>query len=64
MAEVPKVSEQFKQAIVRWVKYDDDLKKIRETVKEINDEKSKLKNIFYPTWIILDNLKLVLQMVN
>jgi hypothetical protein len=41
MAEVPKVSEQFKQAIVRWVKYDDDLKKIRETVKEINDEKKQ-----------------------
>ena len=35
------VSEQFKQAIVRWVKYDDDLKKIRETAKEITDEKKQ-----------------------
>jgi hypothetical protein len=33
------VSEQFKQSIVNWVKMDDDLKKIRQTVKEINEEK-------------------------
>lgn len=39
--QAPKVSAQFKEAIVRWVKYDDDLKKIRETVKEINDEKKQ-----------------------
>jgi hypothetical protein len=41
MTESPKVSDQFKQAIVRWVKYDDDLKKIRETSKEITDEKKQ-----------------------
>jgi hypothetical protein len=35
------VSEQFKQNIVRWVKLDDDLKKIRETVKEITEEKKQ-----------------------
>ena len=33
------VSEQFKQTIINWVKMDDDLKKIRQTVKEINEEK-------------------------
>ena len=27
--------------IVRWVKLDDDLRKIRETIKEINDEKKQ-----------------------
>lgn len=41
------VSNDFKNKIVRWVKLDDDLRKIRETVKEINDEKNKRKNIFY-----------------
>jgi len=35
------VSEEFKEKIVRWVKLDDDLRKIRETVKEINDEKKQ-----------------------
>ena len=43
MAESQKkqVSEEFKQKIVRWVKLDDDLRKIRETTKEINDEKKQ-----------------------
>ena len=45
MSESPKgkekVTEEFKQKIVRWVKLDDDLRKIRETVKEINDEKKQ-----------------------
>ena len=45
MPESPKgkkeVTEQFKQSIVRWVKLDDDLRKIRETTKEINDEKKQ-----------------------
>jgi hypothetical protein len=36
-----KVTEEFKQKIVRWVKLDDDLRKIRETVKEITDEKKQ-----------------------
>jgi hypothetical protein len=35
------VSNDFKNKIVRWVKLDDDLRKIRETVKEINDEKKQ-----------------------
>jgi hypothetical protein len=40
--ESPKqVSAEFKQKIVRWVKLDDDLRKIRETTKEINDEKKQ-----------------------
>jgi hypothetical protein len=39
--EKQEVSEQFKQSIIRWVKLDDDLKKIRETVKEINEEKKQ-----------------------
>ena len=37
----PKISEEFKKKIVQWVKFDDDLRKIRETVKEINDEKKQ-----------------------
>ena len=42
MPESPKqISEEFKQKIVRWVKLDDDLRKIRETTKEINDEKKQ-----------------------
>jgi hypothetical protein len=45
MSDSPKgkkeVTEEFKQKIVRWVKSDDDLRKIRETVKEINDEKKQ-----------------------
>jgi len=44
MPESPKqiqVSNDFKNKIVRWVKLDDDLRKIRETVKEINDEKKQ-----------------------
>lgn len=45
MAESPKnkskVTEEFKQKIIGWVKLDDDLRKIRETVKEINDEKKQ-----------------------
>jgi len=43
MAKYPKkhISEEFKQKIVRWVKLDDDLRKIRETTKEINDEKKQ-----------------------
>ena len=43
MSDSPKnkISEEFKQKIVEWVKFDDDLKKIRETVKEINDEKKQ-----------------------
>jgi len=45
MSDSPKgkkeVTEEFKQKIVRWVKLDDDLRKIRETVKEINDEKKQ-----------------------
>jgi hypothetical protein len=43
MSDSPKnkISEEFKQKIVQWVKLDDDLKKIRETVKEINDEKKQ-----------------------
>jgi hypothetical protein len=43
MSDSPKnkISEEFKQKIVSWVKLDDDLKKIRETVKEINDEKKQ-----------------------
>jgi len=43
MSDTPKnkISEEFKQKIVQWVKLDDDLKKIRETVKEINDEKKQ-----------------------
>jgi len=42
MSETPKkVSDEFKQKIVRWVKLDDDLRKIRETTKEINDEKKQ-----------------------
>jgi hypothetical protein len=36
-----KITEEFKQKIVRWVKLDDDLRKIRETIKEINDEKKQ-----------------------
>ena len=39
MPESPEVTEEFKQKIVRWVKLDDDLRKIRETTKEINDDK-------------------------
>ena len=35
------VTDEFKQKIVRWVKLDDDLKKIRETMKELNDEKKQ-----------------------
>ena len=35
------ISEQFKQNIVKWVKLDDDLRKIRETTKEINEEKKQ-----------------------
>jgi hypothetical protein len=35
------VSDEFKQKIIRWVKLDDDLRKIRETTKEINDEKKQ-----------------------
>jgi len=42
MTDTPKeVSAEFKQKIVRWVKLDDDLRKIRETTKEINDEKKQ-----------------------
>ena len=44
MTDSPKeiqVSNDFKNKIVRWVKLDDDLRKIRETVKEINDEKKQ-----------------------
>ena len=45
MPESPKdkkeVTEEFKHKIVRWVKLDDDLRKLRETVKEINDEKKQ-----------------------
>jgi len=41
MGDSPKVSEEFKKKIVRWVKLDDDLRKIRETTKEINDEKKQ-----------------------
>ena len=44
MPESPKqnqVSNDFKDKIIRWVKLDDDLRKIRETVKEINDEKKQ-----------------------
>ena len=44
MSDSPKeiqVSNDFKNKIVRWVKLDDDLRKIRETVKEINDEKKQ-----------------------
>jgi hypothetical protein len=41
MPESPEVTEEFKQKIVRWVKLDDDLRKIRETTKEINDEKKQ-----------------------
>jgi len=43
MPESPKnkVTEEFKQKIIGWVKLDDDLRKIRETVKEINDEKKQ-----------------------
>lgn len=44
MSESPKqiqVSNDFKNKIVRWVKLDDDLRKIRETIKEINDEKKQ-----------------------
>jgi hypothetical protein len=41
MSESPKVTEEFKQKIIAWVKIDDDLKKIRETVKEIMDEKKQ-----------------------
>ena len=44
MSESPKqiqVSYDFKNKIVRWVKLDDDLRKIRETIKEINDEKKQ-----------------------
>ena len=44
MTDSPKqkeVSLEFKQKIVRWVKLDDDLRKIRETTKEINDEKKQ-----------------------
>lgn len=43
MAESPKgkISEEFKQKIVRWVKLDDDLRKINETTKEIKDEKKQ-----------------------
>jgi hypothetical protein len=45
MSESPKnkkeITEEFKQKIVRWVKLDDDLRKLRETVKEINDEKKQ-----------------------
>jgi hypothetical protein len=43
MSDSPKgkISEEFKQKIVRWVKLDDDLRKIRETQKEINDEKKQ-----------------------
>jgi hypothetical protein len=37
----PKISDEFKKKIVQWVKFDDDLRKIRETVKEINDEKKQ-----------------------
>jgi hypothetical protein len=40
MSEI-QVSNDFKNKIVRWVKLDDDLRKIRETVKEINDEKKQ-----------------------
>lgn len=35
------ISDDFKKAIVHWVKCDNDLRKIRETVKEINDEKKQ-----------------------
>ena len=35
------VSKEFKEKIIRWVKLDDDLRKIRETTKEINDEKKQ-----------------------
>jgi hypothetical protein len=43
MSDSPKnkISEEFKQKIVSWVQLDDNLKKIRETVKEINDEKKQ-----------------------
>jgi len=44
MSDSPKqihVSNDFKNKIIRWVKLDDDLRKIRETVKEINDEKKQ-----------------------
>ena len=37
----PQVSEDFKKKIVQWVKLDDDLRKIRATVKDINDEKKQ-----------------------
>ena len=36
-----KISEEFKQKIVRWVKLDNDLRISRETQKEINDEKKQ-----------------------
>lgn len=38
-----KVSDDFKRNIIQWVKYDDDLRKIRETTKEINNEKKALE---------------------
>lgn len=44
MSDSPKqiqVSNDFKNKIIRWVKLDDDLRKIRETIKEINDEKKQ-----------------------
>jgi hypothetical protein len=45
MSESPKgkkeITEEFKQKIIGWVKLDDDLRKLRETVKEINDEKKQ-----------------------
>ena len=37
----PKVSEDFKKKIVQWVKLDDDLRKIRVTTKEINEDKKQ-----------------------
>jgi len=54
MPETPKpVSEEFKQKIVRWVKLDDDLRKIRETTKEINDEKKQMEEFIIA---YLDNI--------
>lgn len=36
------ISNEFKQKIIRWVKIDDDLRNLRQTVKEMNDEKKQL----------------------
>ena len=36
------ITKDFTQKIIRWVRIDDDLKHLRETMKEMNDEKKQL----------------------